>query len=196
TIPVTVKGHFEQTIAQAEIANLEFWKSHLRSVEMNYRRAPFFDTYFDGFTAVLGPEHGNSSLACLNIRLIQWFCRILGIQTPICRSSELSQQGRRSELLVNLCLSLNADYYLSALGSAVYLCDDLQRFSEVGIEVGFQHYEHPAYCQLFPPFVPYASTLDLIFNEGPMATEIIRSGRRPAFRSSELPVEATLVKKS
>jgi len=30
---------------------------------------------------------------------------------------------------------------------------------------------------LFPPFLPFASTIDLIFNEGDRSMEIIRSGR-------------------
>jgi hypothetical protein len=41
-------------------------------------------------------------------------------------------------------------------------------------------YEHPEYPQCFTPFMPLASALDLIFNAGPTAGEIMRNGRRPA----------------
>jgi hypothetical protein len=83
---------------------------------------------------------------------------------------------------------LNADSYLSALGSAGYLLDELDRFSEAGIQVAFQHYEHPRYEQLFPPFCPYASVLDILFNEGDRSMEIIRSGRRPPFTADQAAV--------
>jgi hypothetical protein len=193
TVPVAVKGHFDQTIVEAEIAEPSFWETHLRSIETNYRRAPFFEEHFEGLNEVFrAPE--SHSLAELSIRLIQWFCKVFCIKATMRRSSEMNLPGRRSELLVNLCRSLSTDYYLSALGSSVYLCEDLQLFSDAGIEVGFQHYEHPEYRQLFPPFVPYASALDLLFNEGTEAMAIIRSGRRPAFAPSELPA-ATVGKK-
>lgn len=186
TVPVAVKGHFDQTIVEADIAEPGFWETHLRSIEMNYRRAPFFEEHFEGLSKVFQGIPESHSLADLNIRLVQWFCEVFCIKTTMRRSSEMNLPGRRSELLVTLCQSLSADYYLSALGSAVYLCEDLHLFSDAGIEVGFQHYEHPEYRQLFPPFVPYASALDLLFNEGSEAMAIIRTGRQRAFTPSEL----------
>jgi hypothetical protein len=74
------------------------------------------------------------------------------------------------------------------LGSAEYLVNELAVMTERSVEVAFQHYEHPIYRQLFPPFQPYACILDLLFNEGENALAIVRSGRRPAF----LPQEAAL----
>jgi len=196
TVPVAVKGNFKQTIAEAEIAAPDFWATHLRSIATNYRRAPFFEQYFSELSNVFGTISGLRSIADLNIQLIDWFCKVFGIETKICRSSEMKQFGRRSELLVNLCRFLGADYYLSPLGSSVYLCEDLRIFADAGIEVGFQNYEHPEYRQLFPPFVPYASALDLLFNEGPDAMMIIRSGRRRAFTASQLPLAMVTEKKN
>jgi len=187
TVPVSVKGHFEQTIAEAEIAEPAFWETHLRSIKTNYRRAPFFEKYFEDLCNIFRTAAESRSVADLNILLIQWFCTVFGIETKTQRSSEMNQSGRRSELLVNLCRFLTADYYLSPLGSSVYLCDDLHLFANAGIDVGFQHYEHPEYHQLFPPFASYASALDLLFNEGQEAMTIIRSGRRCAFVAAELP---------
>jgi hypothetical protein len=195
TVPVAVKGQFEQTIVDAEIAEPYFWGTHLRSIETNYGRAQSFDNYFEDLKKVFQTSAESHLLADLNIGVIRWFCKTLGIKTTIYRSSEMNRPGRRSELLLNLSRSLGADYYLSALGSAVYLCDDLHLFSDAGIEVGFQHYEHPEYHQLFPPFLPYASALDLLLNEGANSMEIIRSGRRQAFAPSELPAAMAAVKK-
>src|SRR5262249_31748253 len=139
TVPVAVKSHFDPTIFEAKIADPHFWKTHLRSIEVNYRLNPFFDLYYCDLSGVL--RDVQTSLADLNIHLVKWFCRQLGVETKLLRSSAMSVIGKRSALLVNICQSLNANYYLSPLGSSVYLCDGLDLFTNAGIEVGFQHYE-------------------------------------------------------
>ena len=188
TVPVVSSGRFTQHISQVEIGQSEFWKSHLRAIELSYRRAPYFDAYFPHLTKILAGHGG--FLAELNCCLIEWLCGALGVSTQKVRSSKLEEGGKRSELLVNLCRRLQAESYLSPIGSAVYLLDELRSFSNSGIEVVFQHYEHPEYRQLFPPFCPYASVLDLIFNEGDHSMEILRAGRRTSFTPDELIVAA------
>lgn len=185
TVPVVFRGHFGQRILDVRIRDLEFTKNHLRAIELNYRRAPFFQKYFPEFAEILQRCSGEMLLQ-LTHQLIVWFSSALGIGTKLLRSSELEAEGKRSELLVCLCRQLRAESYLSPLGSAAYLTDDLGLFSRAGIEVAFQHYEHPEYRQLFPPFQSHASILDLIFNEGENSLSIIRSGRRVPFVPKEV----------
>ncbi|MFZ0770744.1 MAG: WbqC family protein [Candidatus Sulfotelmatobacter sp.] len=185
TVPVVVKGRFEQRIKDVQIESPYFARKHLRSIETSYRRAPFFARYFAELAQILETSMAGTRLADLNVQLIQWLCRALGVTTPLLRSSEIHQEGCRSELLLNLCRGLSADSYLSALGSADYLLDDIPQFSAAGIEVIFQHYEHPLYGQQFPPFSSHASAIDLIFNEGGGSLEILRSGRKAALRPAE-----------
>jgi hypothetical protein len=178
TVPVMFRGRLGQSIQEVEIREPEFWRNHRRSIELNYRRTPYFDTYFSPLVELLEKGFRGGLLVELNICLIEWFCRELGICTPLSRSSEMNREGNRTTYLVNLCQVLGSDQYLSPLGSADYLLDDLQQFSDAGIEVTFHNYHPVPYRQLFPPFVPYASILDLLFNEGPEALTIIRKGRR------------------
>jgi hypothetical protein len=185
TVPVVFRGHFGQRIHDVVIRDPEFFRKHLRAVELNYRRTPFFEQYFPEFSEILR-SYSASRLVELTQQVIQWFCRVLGIRTRFIQSSDLDSKGARTELLVNTCLGLRSDFYLSPLGSAVYLLDDLDQFSRAGIEVGFQHYEHPEYRQLFLPFQSHASALDLIFNEGDHAMEIIRNGRRVPFTPAQV----------
>ncbi len=187
TVPVISRGRRNQRIAEAEIGE-EFWHDHLRSIEMNYRRAPFFNQYYGVVDELIRSLAPNSGLASLTIGLTRWFTEAMGIRTPLIRSSELPVQGKRTELLAEICGLLGATTYLSSLGSAEYLVNELAVMTERSVEVAFQHYEHPIYRQLFPPFQPYACILDLLFNEGENALAIVRSGRRPAF----LPQEAAL----
>lgn len=178
TVPVSFRGRFGQQIRDVEIRDGDFVRKHLRAIELNYRRAPFFENHFLQISQIFEKYSSGASLAELNIEIIRWCCAVFGIQASLIRSSQLNECGRRSELLVNLCRRLNADMYISPPGSAVYLLDDLGLFGDAGIEVGFHRYQHPEYKQLFPPFTPYASAIDLILDEGPRAGEILRSGRR------------------
>jgi hypothetical protein len=111
---------------------------------------------------------------------------VLGIHTRLASSFQLQQPGKRTELLANICASFGAGQYVSPLGSAVYLLEESNLMDEKGIEVVFQNYEHPQYEQLFPSFLPYASVLDLIFNEGERSLEIIRSGRRTSYSERQV----------
>lgn len=186
TVPVASRGKRDQCIAEVQILEQEFWRDHLRSIEMNYRRAPFFHGYFESLSAVLKSEVAHGDLCRLNIALLRWFAETIGVGTPLIRSSEMRARGKRTDLLAEICVELKADAYLSSLGSAEYLLDDLPMLTGRGIDVTFQHYEHPVYEQMFPPFQAYACALDLLLNEGGRALEIIRSGRRPAFLPSEV----------
>jgi len=187
TVPVVFRGRLEQRIHEVEIRDAGFWQKHVRAIELSYRRTPYFNRYFPQVAEILQSCGPGCLLADLNLRLIRWFCGILGIRTPLLRSSSMNEKGCRSEFLVNVCRCLRADVYLSPLGSANYLLEDIQRFSDAGIKVVFQHYQHPEYRQLFPPFYPYASALDLILNEGENSMAILRSGRKPSFKPEEVP---------
>jgi len=179
TVPVMFRGRFGQLINEVEIRDTEFWRNHLRAIELNYRRTPFFNEYFEELSSRIKTRRSSGALmADLDIDLIEWFIDVLGIRSSILLSSQLEQSGKRIELLVNICNSLGARQYVSPLGSAAYLLQELDVLLDNGIDVVFQHYEHPQYRQLFPPFCPYASILDLIFNEGHRALDILRSGRR------------------
>lgn len=187
TVPVRFRGRFGQLINEVEIRDIEFWRNHLRAIELSYRRAPFFDDYFDELSfriAARGPCP--PLIADLNVRLIEWFMDVLGIQTRLLRASQLKETGKRTELLANICASLGATQYVSPLGSADYLLREMDVLFGKGINVQFQHYEHPRYRQLFPPFCPYASILDLIFNEGEQSLGILRSGRQTSFLPEEV----------
>ncbi len=187
TVPVMFRGRFGQLINEVQIRDGEFWRHHLRAIELNYRRAPFFGRYFGDLSSQIKTRGSSPALmAELDIHLIEWFMNVMGIRTKVSLSSDLERSGKRIELLANICTSLGGKQYVSPLGSAAYLLQGIDVLSDKGIDVVFQHYEHPTYRQLFPPFCPYASVLDLIFNEGERALDILRSGRRTAFLPDEV----------
>lgn len=177
TVPVVFRGRLGQKIQDVEIRDADFRHKHLRAVELNYRRAAFFDLYFPVFSSILRECSPGMSLVDLNVRLLRWFMDVLGLSTPLILASSLGQEGKRTELLASICLKLGATEYVSPTGSAEYLLGEMRILAESNVGTVFHNYKHPEYRQLFPPFVAFASVLDLILNEGDRSMNIIRSGR-------------------
>jgi hypothetical protein len=190
TVPVVFRGRLGQAIRDVEIRRADFWRDHLRAIELNYRRAAYFEDYFEELTSRLTGGSG-TRLMELNVRLIEWLMGMLGIQTELIFASQLNQKGKRTELLANICTTLGAQQYISPAGAAAYLLAEKDEFLKQNVTLWFQHYEHPRYTQSFAPFYPQASVLDLIFNEGPRSLEIIRTGRRAPLLPSELAPQPT-----
>lgn len=184
SVPVLIKGRSSQLISEVEIDRAQgFPHKHVNLLEENYRRAPFFKRYFPELKALL--TESGLSLSQLNQSIIRWTATQFGLSPKFVTSSTMAATGVRSDRLVNLCRELGATTYLSPFGSAGYLIEDRSVFAEAGITVVLQHYEHPTYRQLAQPFLPFASTLDLLFNEGDDALAILRSGRRAHYTLDE-----------
>lgn len=178
TVPVNVSGRYHQLISDVEIADQSYVTRHLSAIRRNYACASYFKSVYSYLEGLFHSASKSRRLLHLNAQIITAIAEIMGLQKPIIMASDITHEGKRSERLALICSKLNADTYLSALGSAEYLLQEVHEFSKRGIRVLFHHYEHPHYNQLYPPFMPYASIIDLIFNEGFEILRIIRSGRR------------------
>lgn len=150
-----------------------FPEKHLANLEHNYRPAPHFDRYWDSLSDVLDAKP--AQLVDLNVYLIVWLAKELGLTTRYVRSSELSVQGQKDEYLANISDKLSASEYLSPVGSKDYL-ESSSKFADRGIDVRYLEFEHPTYPQLHGDFVSHLSVVDLLMNVGPGGTEVIRAG--------------------
>ncbi len=170
TVPVKHKGLDKPLIKEIRIDSRAAWaRKHLQSVRTNYSKAGFFDRYFPGLEEVLNRPW--KYLVDLDVALVEWICRELGLEREILFSSQLGVGGSRSGRLLDICLHLKAATYLSGAAARDYLDTDL--FARQGIGVVFQDYAHPVYPQLFGEFIPYLSVLDLLLNAGPESLEIL-----------------------
>lgn len=185
TVPVVFRGRLGQPLCEVMIRDTQFWEKHARAVEVNYGKARFFDQYYPALKEILQKCSRGGRLIDLSIELIQWLAKEMNVATPMVRSSALGVEGKRSARLVSVCKLLGAADYVSPR-SAVYLLEDERLFMESGLNIWFQNYTHPTYEQRFPPFVPYASALDLLFNHGLESGGIMRSGRGQLFAPEEL----------
>ncbi len=172
TVPVLSKGKQEQKICEALIDNTSSWKrKHVMAIESNYRKADFFNIYIEELRKLYMTEH--KYLADFTTSIINVLQKRLGIATPTMRSSSLNIGGMRSEKIINICHALHADTLYDAQGAREVL--DMPLFDQHNIKVIFQEYKHPIYRQLYGEFIFYLSALDLLFNEGSKALNIICS---------------------
>lgn len=185
TVPVVFRGKLGQLIKDVQIRGPQFSSNHIRAIELAYRRSRYFSQYFSAFRKRI-EDSREGLLLDLNLGLIAWALKVLGITTPVVRASSLGVSGKRTELLANICESVAATQYLSPLGSAEYLLAEQDVLREWGIDIFFQNYEHPQYQQVFDPFEPFASVIDVIFNHGDHAAAILRGGRRESYSIEQL----------
>ena len=174
TVPVVKKGLREQFICDARIdRSRRFEEKHHRAIERAYAKAPFFLNYSGGLMDNL---HENADyLGDYNIGIINWLREQFNIDCKLERSSNLGVRGKKAELLCRICQEVDGDHYLSALGSKAYL-DEAVEFTDAGITVDYNPFNHPIYPQLHGPFEPFLSAIDLLFHMGEQSIEVIRRG--------------------
>lgn len=172
TIPVKVKGLFDQKIMDVKIAQPDWSHRHWKSLIAAYGRAPYFKAYRDLMEDLyLGCRE--QFLSQINKRFIEALCGILGIRTRIRCSSDFTLSEGKTERLVNLCLHAGATEYLSGPSAQVYLEELL--FEKAGLTVSYMDYsDYPVYRQLYPPFEHHVSIVDLIFNVGDQARAFMK----------------------
>ena len=107
----------------------------------------------------------------LNVILIKTILKQLDIKTKIIFSSELKTTTTGSDRILEICKKLKATSYLSGIQGPNYL--KIDDFKTNNIELIIQNFHHPTYNQLFNSFLPNLSTIDLIFNEGLNARDIL-----------------------
>jgi hypothetical protein len=172
TLPV--KHSFGELINEVEISNTKSKEKHLRSLKMNYARAPYFSEVYGIVSSVL--ERESDYISSISIELIRKILDYLGYRGEIILSSDLDVQGKASGLILDLCVAVEAKQYLSGIGGKNYLVRE--DFDKSSIDVEFQKFCLPEYEQCFPKvgFIPDLSILDLLFNEGKRSKDIIKLG--------------------
>lgn len=173
SVPVESKDHLSKNVSTIKIVQDGWVKKHLRAVELNYRKAPYFDQYFDPFADVMR-ESSNDDLGTLNLALLRFFMEHLGIDTPIVKASDHAFTGTKSDLVQNMCEKLGAQTYVFGAQGRDYANRD--SFQKSGINLYFQQYVHPEYAQINGPFKPYMSVIDLLLNVGPGSLGVIMGG--------------------
>lgn len=176
TIPVNTQGveRNQTPINRIQINWNKNWpKAHFETLKMAYQKAPFFERCWPLLQGLYG-QHP-ALLADFTIQTTIALAEALGItETRFMRSSELTGiQGSKTERLINILSKVGAAHYISGPAARAYLDEGL--FKQAGITLEFMIYNYPEYEQLYPPYEPAVSILDLLFMSGPKALDHILS---------------------
>ena len=176
TIPVDVKGKYVQKIKDVTVSDSQWARKHWASIIHSYSKAKYFSASKELF-AGLYSQADERFLSKINHRFISAICQLLGINTTVSWSMDYELLGDKTEKLVNLCKQAGATHYISGPAAKSYLLDEL--FTNEGITVSYMDYTgYGDYTQLYPPFEPQVSIIDLLFNEGPDATGFMKTFSR------------------
>jgi hypothetical protein len=173
TVPVLHRGHLTplREVAIANESNPRWSRKHWLTLQQSYGGAPHFSAHESFFRTYYAQRW--SRLAEANRVLIDYLLSAFEVPARVMCSSALDHTGLgRTERLLSICRTLGAETYLSGVSGRDYL--DVDAFSRAGIAVEFQRFRHPVYEQRYQPFLPCMSAVDLLFNEGPRARDILR----------------------
>ncbi|RYE38847.1 MAG: hypothetical protein EOP48_26490 [Sphingobacteriales bacterium] len=172
TLPVIVKGKYEQKIRDTEIDGLTWAPLHWKTLMQNYKRAPFFEE----IAAWLEPlyiDAPSSALSEINRRFIEAICSYLGIQTKISNSWDYELIDGKTERLAALCRQAGGQIYISGPAAKDYVVESV--FTEQQIELQwFDYLGYSEYPQLWGDFAHGVTVLDLLFNCGKNAPQYMR----------------------
>lgn len=174
TVPVLTTAQDKPLIQEVLINNdIDWRRTHLRTIKQNYSRAPFFNTYFGMFEEIYSKEW--QYLIDIDMTFIFALMEELGLTTKIKFSADLGIMGKNTRRLVDICLYLGASEYLTGDAAKDYLDESL--FSQNDIKLEYHHYQHPVYNQLYGEFIPYLSIIDLLFNHGKDSLDILTQNK-------------------
>jgi hypothetical protein len=162
-LKIPVECSFGDYIEQVLTKNQLKWREkHLKTLEMNYSRAPFFKEFFPDYKELLMADY--SSLAEMNITINRFICGKFGFKTKFLLSSEIGINTAKEERVIDICLSLAGTTYISGNGAKAYQVES--HFKDQGINLVYTDYKSFEYPQLWKEFIPNLSIVDYIFNCG------------------------------
>jgi hypothetical protein len=168
TVPLHA-GSQADLIADKRIDNggnaKQHWqRRHWLTLLSSYKRAPYFERYAGDVHRVYTRPW--TSLLELDLEMLELARTWFHIKTPIIRSSSLGLTGHKTDRLIDLCKKTGARCYLTGRG---------------GIGVIWQMFEHPRHEQRYGSFIPYLGFLDLLFNCGERARDVLFDRSHPMY---------------
>ena len=172
-LSIPVGSDISRRIRDVQLPNNGWQQKHLKTIEINYGRAAFFEEVFN----LLKPIYLNQKITTLtefNRALIQAVCDYLNIKTKISYSLDYNLVEGKTERLVSLCQQAGATEYISGPAAKDYL--DEAMFNKQNIQVSWFDYSgYQAYPQLWGTFEHGVSVLDLLFNCGKQSNQYLKS---------------------
>jgi hypothetical protein len=138
------------------------WRTKLlRTLAANYRKAPRYDDALAILEPLILTEEHN--LANFNVAAIKTIAAALKLNTQFLLQSELTSDGKATELLISLVRAAGGTAYLAGGGAGGYQEDEL--FSEHRIKLVYQNFTPLPYCEP-ESYIPGLSIIDYLMHDG------------------------------
>jgi hypothetical protein len=165
--PLRIRIPVHQTlgdkISEVKIKNELNWREkHLTLLRQNYGDAEYFDEVFSDFMNLIYEEH--QYLSSLNMSIIKFICRKLGMESQFFNSSELNISTAKETKILDICTKLNCGIYYSGTGARAYQNDE--HFQDRGIALKYCEYKILDYQQQYSGFQSNVSIIDFLMNCG------------------------------
>jgi len=151
-VPVVKTGELKMPITEVEISYEALWqKLHFKAIESAYRRSPFYEYYIDDLTVFFNARH--RYLYEFNMDIMRTVCSLMKIPFHVQESREYMKSA---EGMVDLRNGIHPK----------------ARRQQTDV-----NFVPPRYTQVFADkwgFKPNLSILDLLFNTGPEAKELLQ----------------------
>lgn len=175
TVPVLSKGELP-CFNSILINNTAPWQRKiLKTIELSYKKAKYFEKYHERFSEIFLSDY--ERLIDLNIALIQYVVEMLGLNVKLCLSSEIlsGRELNAEDKIISILKYLEASVYVSGSGAGSERYIENGRFRLENIKLEWQIFSAPVYEQLWGPFIPGLSIIDLLFNCGDESLVILRT---------------------
>lgn len=143
-----------------EIEVLDDFKDWLKTIQLNYSRAPYYKEVYDLLKRII--NYDNRILSEFIVNSLKEILQYLQIDTPIVMESQLNKNHnmKGQDEVIELCRIMGANHYINAIGGqSLY---DKAYFSDHEIELNFIKTEFVPYKQFGKEFTPSLSILDIM----------------------------------
>jgi hypothetical protein len=180
SVNIPKKSPLQTSIKDVQISSNDWRERIIRRLESYYKRAPFYERFGDRVAELLASNENAPGLASLNEAIIREMSSWLGIEYEFHRASDLEAtlEGSPQDKVLSLMRHFEADSYCNFAGGVDAGLYDPAAFALQGVTLERHAYDHPTYPQHGGGFEPFLSIVDLLFETGEEALEVVRSGRR------------------
>lgn len=163
TIPLSDASQ-NKKINEISISDDSKWSSSLlKTIEYNYKKAPFYNQVFSLIQESI--LFSDKNLSAFIYNSIKNVCNYLNIETQIISSSATfnNSELKSSARILDICIKANADDYINPIGGTELY--EKNAFLEKGITLHFLKTSEITYSQFSDTFIPWLSILDvMMFN--------------------------------
>ena len=143
-----------------DIAIKDDFVKFLKTIEMGYKKAPFFEDIFRLLKDICQCPDKKLGQFLFNSHIK--ICEYLGIDTELILNSSLEKHAelKGKDKVISICKQLGADEYINAIGGQELY--DKKEFAENGIRLNFLQANLREYRQLKNEFVAGLSIIDIM----------------------------------